>query len=60
MSSISLHSRLVSVNEKIFQEECRLHENFLKLEFELNVSKQLISLLQRRVIDLERQCWDNV
>lgn len=47
---------MISLSEVALEEACRLNKNFLKLELELNVSKQVNSLLQKRVIDLERQC----
>ena len=37
----------------------KLNDNFSKLESELSVTKQVNSLLSRRLVNMERQCWAN-
>ena len=37
----------------------KLNVNFQKLEAELSITKNTNSLLQKRVVDLERECWAN-
>ena len=46
-------------SSKILEEVRALNQNFAKLESQLLVTKNVNSLLQERVIDLERQCWAN-
>lgn len=36
-----------------------LNKNLQSLESELSVSKTVNSLLEKRIVDLERQCWKN-
>ena len=38
----------------------KFNENFVKLEFEINIVKNVNTLLNKRVLDMERQCWANV
>ena len=46
-------------NAKILEEVRALDEKFTTLESQLLITKNVNSLLQERVIDLERQCWAN-
>ena len=46
-------------NAKILEEVRALREKFTTLESQLLITKNVNSLLQERVIDLERQCWAN-
>ena len=46
-------------NTKIPEEVRKLSDKFTNLESKLLVTQNVNSLLQRRVIDLERQCWAN-
>ena len=46
-------------NIKILEEIRKLNDKFTNLESQLLVTKNGNSLLQQRVIDLERQCWAN-
>ena len=46
-------------NANILEEVCALNEKFTTLESQLLITKNVNSLLQERVIDLERQCWAN-
>ena len=46
-------------NTKILEEVRKLNDKFINLESQLLVKKNVNSLLQQRVIDLEIQCWAN-
>ena len=47
-------------NIKILEEVRKLNDKkFTNLESQLQVTKNVNSLLQQRVINLERQCWAN-
>ena len=46
-------------NTKILEEVRKLNDKFMNLVSQLVVTKNVNSLLQQRVIDLERQCWAN-
>ena len=46
-------------NIKILEEVRKLNDKFTNLESQLQVTKNVNSLLQQRVIHLERQCWAN-
>ena len=37
----------------------KFNGNFVKLESEINIVKKVNKLLNKKVIDLERQCWEN-
>ena len=37
----------------------KFNENFVKLESEINIVKKVNKLLNKKVIDIERQCWEN-
>ena len=37
----------------------KLNDNFLKLEADVEIAKNINNLLSQLVVDLERQCWDN-
>ena len=55
---ISLQTEMQS-NIKILEEVRKLNDKFTNLESQLQVTKNVNSLLQQRVINLERQCWEN-
>ena len=46
-------------NTKILEEVRKVNDKFTNLELQLLVTKNVNSLLQQRVTDLERQCWAN-
>ena len=35
---------------------CKFNENFVKLESEINIVKKVNILINKRVVDMERQC----
>ena len=37
----------------------KFNGNFVKLESEINIVKKVNKLLNKKVIDIERQCWEN-
>ena len=55
---ISVQTEMQS-NIKILEEVRKLNDKFTNLESQLQVTKNVNSLLQQRVINLERQCWAN-
>ena len=56
---LPLQNKLDQANNKVLEEIRKLNENFSKLESELSVTKQVNSLLSRRLVNMERQCWAN-
>ena len=48
-----------NVNTDALEEIRKFNENFAKLESEINIVKQVNTLLNKRVIDMARQCWAN-
>ena len=56
---LALQDNVESGNIEILEENCKLNDNFKKLEGELIVSKKVNSELQKHIIHLEKQCWAN-
>ena len=56
---LSLQTTAKECNAKLLEEVHALNEKFTTLESQLLITKNVNSLLQERVIDLERQCWAN-
>ena len=57
--TLSLQNKVeqyTSVNKHALEEIRKLNENFVKLESEINIVKKVNTLLNKRVIDMERQC----
>ena len=54
---LSFQNKLVQANNKVLEEIRKLKNNFSELEFKLSVTKQGNSLLSRRLVNMERQCW---
>ena len=46
-------------NTYALEEIRKFNENFFKLESEINVVKKVNTLFNKRVVDKERQCWEN-
>ena len=60
--TLSLQNRVEqysNVNTDALEEIRKFNENFVKLESKINIVKQVNTLLNMRVIDMERQCWAN-
>ena len=60
--TLSLQNRVEqysNVNTDALEEIRKFNKNFVKLECEINIVKQVNTLLNKRVIDMERQCWAN-
>ena len=47
------------MNTDALEEIRKFNGNFVKLESEINIVKKVDKLLNKKVIDLERQCWEN-
>ena len=45
-----------NMNNDALEEIRKFNENFVKLESEINKVKKINTLLNKRVIDMERQC----
>ena len=56
---LSLQNKLDKVNNKLLEEIRKLNDTFSKFESELSVTKQVNSLLSRRLVNMERQYWAN-
>ena len=60
--TLSLQNKVepyTNVNNDALEEIRKFNENFVKLESEINIVKKVNTLLNKRVIDMERQCWAN-
>ena len=51
----TMESTLADLNKEI----SKINKNFEKLESELSISKTVNNALNKRVIQLEKQCWRN-
>ena len=47
------------MNTDALEEIRKFNETFVKLESEINIVKKVNTLLNKKVIDMERQCWAN-
>ena len=56
---LSLQSKVESANNEILDQVRQLNQKFSQLKAENNVVKQANSLLSKRLVDMERQCWAN-
>ena len=57
-TTLSLQNKVeqyTSVNKDALEEIDKFNENFVKLESEINIVKKVNTLLNKRVIDMERQ-----
>ena len=60
--TLSLQNKVeqyTNVNIDALEEIRKFNENFVQLESEINIVKKVNTLLNKRVIDMERQCWVN-
>ena len=48
------------MNNDAPEEIRKFNKNFVKLKSKINIVKNVNTLLKKRVIDMERQCWANV
>ena len=56
---LSLQSSVESANNKIIDEVRQLNQKFNQLGSEDSIVKQTNSLLLKRLVDMEKQCWSN-
>ena len=57
--TLSLQNKVeqyTNMNNDALEEIRKFNENFVKLESEINIVKKINTLLNKRVIDIERQC----
>ena len=56
---LSVQSKVESANNEILDRVRQLNQKFSQLESENSIVKQANSLLSKRLVDMERQCWAN-
>ena len=56
---LTLQSKVESANNKILDQVRQSNQKFSQLEAENSVVKQANSLLSKRLVDMEKQCWTN-
>ena len=56
---LTLQNKLKSSNDEVLQEIRKLNIIFQKLESDISITKNTNSLLLKRVVELERECWEN-
>ena len=56
---LSLQSKVESVNNEILDQVRQLNQKFSQLESENSIVNQANSLLSKRLVNMERQCWAN-
>ena len=56
---LDLQNKLETVNTETLEEVRKLNETFVKLESDLHITKNVNSLLEKKMISMERQCWAN-
>ena len=57
--TLSLQNKVeqyTNMNNDALEEIRKFNENFVKLESEINIVQKINTLLNKRVIDMERQC----
>ena len=61
-TTLSLRNKVeqgTNVNANALEEIRKFNENFVKLESEINIVRQVNTLLNKWINDMERQCWAN-
>ena len=56
---LSLQSKVESSNDEILDQVRQLNQKFNQLESEISIVNQANSLLSKRLVNMERQCWAN-
>ena len=56
---LSLQSKETEKNDLILEEIRKLNDKFIQLESAKVVMKQANSLLSKRLVEMDRQCWAN-
>ena len=56
---LSLRSKVESANNEVFDQVRQLNQKFSQLETENCIVKQTNSLLSKRLVHMEKQCWAN-
>ena len=56
---LSLQSKVESSNNEILDQVRQLNQKFNQLESENSIVNQANSLLSKRLVNMERQCWAN-
>ena len=56
---LTLQNKLKSSNDEVLEEIRKLNVIFHKLESDISITKNTNSLLHKKVVDLDRECWAN-
>ena len=56
---LSLQNKITEDNNAMLQEIRKFNDNFAKFQAELVVTKRVNSELCKRIVTVERQCWEN-
>ena len=56
---LSLQNKITEDSNAMLQEMRKFNYNFAKLQAELVVTKRVNSELCKRIVTVERQCWEN-
>ena len=56
---LSLQNKITEDNNAMLQEMRKFNDNFAKRQAELVVTKRVNSELCKRIVTVERQCWEN-
>ena len=56
---LSLQNKITEDNDAMLQEMRKFNDNFAKLQAELVVTKCVNSELCKKLVTVERQCWEN-
>ena len=56
---LKISKKMESLNDHLLEEVKHMRDTFKHMEAELSVCKNVNSLLSKRLVDMERQCWAN-
>ena len=59
MESLNKVEAYSNANTNVLGEIRNFNENFVKLDSEISIVKKFNTLLNKRVVDMEGQCWAN-
>ena len=57
--TLKMSQRMEALNDSILEEVKQINSNFKLLESDLSITKNANTLLHKRLISMERQCWAN-
>ena len=56
---LKVSKKMESLNDHLLEEVKHMRDTFRHMESELSIVKNVNSLLSKRLVDMERQCWAN-